>query len=172
MLNASSPQSGKPIELERAVPGEELVIRQLVDLAGFPDRELAPAHDSNHRRFATHYPSFGVGVGQTFSEQCLTRRFVKRRRHLRGEVAKLKIRIGDAPPLPTQWRKRPHFHEPPVLSGAVCERSIRPFVFFTIFSRSSISGQHFFQREHAPLFQSCFAIKGLKMSGVRNSATV
>jgi len=46
--------------LERPLPGEELLLGELIAMQGFLHRDLAAAHGSDHRCFATDYPSLGV----------------------------------------------------------------------------------------------------------------
>ena len=69
------------ISLESVFPGEELFFRQLVDLAGLLDRDRAPPDCGDNRGLTTYYPSAGVRRWQTFSEQGLDQRIIKRRFH-------------------------------------------------------------------------------------------
>jgi hypothetical protein len=60
-LKASRAQTGKPIGFEGALPGEELLLRELVATAGFLDSDLAGAHCGHDRRFS--YPRLEVRSG-------------------------------------------------------------------------------------------------------------
>jgi hypothetical protein len=60
LLNAGCAQTGKTVALERPLPGEELLLGELIATKGFLHRDLAAAHGGDHRRFATDYPSLGV----------------------------------------------------------------------------------------------------------------
>jgi hypothetical protein len=54
--------------LERLFPGEELFLRQLVDLAGLLDCDHTATHCEEDRGLTTYHPSAGVRRWQTFSE--------------------------------------------------------------------------------------------------------
>ncbi len=56
-LNKPYLQTRKTVALERALPGEELLLGELITVQGFLHSDLAVAHRSNHRRFATGHPS-------------------------------------------------------------------------------------------------------------------
>jgi hypothetical protein len=60
LLKAGGAQTGKTVALERPLPGEELLLGKLIAMQGFLHRDLAAAHGSDHRCFATDYPSLGV----------------------------------------------------------------------------------------------------------------
>jgi hypothetical protein len=60
-LNKLYLQTRKTVALERALPREELLLGELITVQGFLHRDLAVAHRSNHRRFATGHPSPDTG---------------------------------------------------------------------------------------------------------------
>jgi hypothetical protein len=51
------------MEIERAAPGSELLLRQLVETASLLDRKPTAAHGGNDRGLATRYPSLSTGIG-------------------------------------------------------------------------------------------------------------
>jgi hypothetical protein len=55
------------MSLERVLPGEELFLRQLVDLAGLLDGNHTATHCDENSGLTTYYPSAGVRRWQTFS---------------------------------------------------------------------------------------------------------
>jgi hypothetical protein len=67
--------------LERVFPGEELFLRQLVDLASLLDGDNTATHCDEDRGLTTYYPSAGVRRWQTFSEQRLGQGITERRFH-------------------------------------------------------------------------------------------
>ncbi len=66
LLKASGAQAGKAMELERALPGEELLFRQPVATAGFLESDLTGAHCGHDRGFAADHPSPGVRRRQLY----------------------------------------------------------------------------------------------------------
>jgi hypothetical protein len=66
LLKASGAQTGKAMGLECALPGEELLFRQLIATAGFLESDLTGAHCSHHRGFATDHPSPGIRRRQLY----------------------------------------------------------------------------------------------------------
>jgi hypothetical protein len=69
LLNARSTQTSKTVVLERPFPAKQFFLRKLVDTAGFLHRHYAATDRSDHRGFATDYPSFGVPIRQIFHER-------------------------------------------------------------------------------------------------------
>jgi hypothetical protein len=67
--------------LESVFPGEELFLRQLVDLAGLPDGDHTATYCGDDRGLTTYYPSAGVRRWQTFSKQRLDQGITGRRFH-------------------------------------------------------------------------------------------
>ena len=67
--------------LESVFPGEQLFLRQLVDLAGLLDGDHTASHCDDDRGLTTYYPSAGVRRWQTFFEQGLDQRLTERRFH-------------------------------------------------------------------------------------------
>src|ERR1700739_618201 len=63
------------MEFERAVPGKELLPRQLVDTASLLDRDPAATHGGDHRGFATDDPPFGVRMWQLLDKLRPAHRF-------------------------------------------------------------------------------------------------
>jgi hypothetical protein len=59
-LEPSHAQAGKAIGFERALPGEELLLRELVATAGFLESYLAGPHCGYDRGFAADHPPLGV----------------------------------------------------------------------------------------------------------------
>jgi hypothetical protein len=55
--------------LESVFPGEELFLRQLVDLAGLLDGDHTASYCDDDRGLTTYYPSASVWRWQTFSKQ-------------------------------------------------------------------------------------------------------
>jgi hypothetical protein len=60
VLNARCAQAGKPVLVDRPLPGEEFVDGQLVALARFLNAEKASAHGGDHLRLAANYPTLRV----------------------------------------------------------------------------------------------------------------
>src|ERR1700730_114537 len=60
LLNAGYAQTGKTVALERPLPGEELLLGELIATQGLLHRDLAATNGSDHSCFATDYPSLGV----------------------------------------------------------------------------------------------------------------
>jgi Transposase DDE domain len=69
-LQAGRAQTGKAIGFEGALPGEKLLLRELIATAGFLDGDLADAHCSHHSRFAADHPSLGVWRRQLSHGKC------------------------------------------------------------------------------------------------------
>lgn len=68
LLNARRTQTRKTMGLVRVLPGEELFLRQLVDLASLLDGDHPATHCDEDRGLTTYYPSAGVRRWQTFSK--------------------------------------------------------------------------------------------------------
>jgi hypothetical protein len=69
--------------LEGLFPGEELFLRQLVDLAGLLGGDHTASHCDDDRGLTTYYPSTGVRRWQTFSKQRFDQGIRERRFHER-----------------------------------------------------------------------------------------
>jgi hypothetical protein len=69
LLNAGRAQTREAMDLERAVPRQELFLRQLVDTASLFDRDPTAAHRGDHRGLATYYPSLCVRRWQVIYER-------------------------------------------------------------------------------------------------------
>ena len=83
LLNARRTQTSKAMGLESVCPGEELFLRQLVDLAGLLDGDHTASHCDDDRGLTTYYPSAGVRRWQTFSKQRFDQGITERRLHER-----------------------------------------------------------------------------------------
>ncbi len=65
LLNARGTQTGKAVRLEHTLPGEELLLGELVAAQSLLHCDPAAAHGSHHRGFAADDPPFGVGGGRS-----------------------------------------------------------------------------------------------------------
>ena len=81
LLNARRTQTGEAMGLVSVFPGEELFLRQLVDLASLLDGDHTAAHCDDDRGLTTYYPSAGVRRWQTFAKQHLNQGITRRRFH-------------------------------------------------------------------------------------------
>jgi len=81
LLNARRTQTGEAMGLESVFPGEELFLRQLVDLACLLDGDQTAAHCDDDRGLTTYYPSTGVRRWQTFAKRRLNQGITERRFH-------------------------------------------------------------------------------------------
>src|SRR5215475_10912456 len=70
LLDARGAQTREAVDLESALPGKELPLRQLVDTAGLLDRNATIFDRSDHLGLATDYPSFDVRRRQIIHERC------------------------------------------------------------------------------------------------------
>ena len=60
LLKTSGAQAGKAMGFERALPGEELLLRQPIATAGFLETDLTGAHRGHDRGLATDHPSLRI----------------------------------------------------------------------------------------------------------------
>src|ERR1700719_1951075 len=70
LLNARGTQTGKAVRLERTLPGEELLLGELVAAQSVFHCDPAAAHGSHHRGFAADDPPFDVGGWQIAHWRC------------------------------------------------------------------------------------------------------
>jgi hypothetical protein len=64
LLSTRGTQTGEAVRLERTLPGEELLFRQLVAAQGLFHRDRATAHGNHHLGFAPDGPPRGIGGWQ------------------------------------------------------------------------------------------------------------
>jgi hypothetical protein len=77
LLNARGTQTGKAVRLERTLlPGEELLLRELVAAQSLLHCDPAAAHGSHHRGFAADNPPRGIGGCQIVHWRCSQRRLL------------------------------------------------------------------------------------------------
>jgi hypothetical protein len=69
------------MELERAIPGSELFLGDLVDTASLLDRDHTAPHGSDHRGLATDDPPLGVRMWQLLDKPCPGHRLTGGRFH-------------------------------------------------------------------------------------------
>jgi hypothetical protein len=70
LLNARGTQTSKAMRLERTLPREELLLRELIAAQGVLHCDLAAAYGDHHRGFAAGDPSRGIGGWQIVHWHC------------------------------------------------------------------------------------------------------
>jgi hypothetical protein len=73
LLSTRGTQTGEAVRLERTLPEEELLFRQLVAAQGLFHRDRATAHGNHHRGFAPDGPPRGIGGWQIVHLGCSRR---------------------------------------------------------------------------------------------------
>src|SRR6202521_4942949 len=76
LFNARGTQTGKAVRLERTLPGEELLLGELVAAQSLLHCDPAAAHGSHHRGFAAGDPPRGIGGWQIVHWRCSQRRLL------------------------------------------------------------------------------------------------
>jgi hypothetical protein len=70
LLNARGTQTGKAVRLEHTLPGEELLLGELVAVQSLLHCDPAAAHGSHHRGFAADNPPRGIRGRQIVQWRC------------------------------------------------------------------------------------------------------